>query len=124
MERIAELAARLARICGPGKVISDPLELRTYECDGLTAHRCSPALAVLPGTAAEVAAVVTACAATSALRASAQIYRGRYHGPGLETQRFLPIVEQAFAVLLDSSAMQPHVTARLRYSRSILKMSH
>jgi glycolate oxidase len=62
MEPIAELAARLARICGPGKVISDPMELRTYECDGLTAHRASPALAVLPGTAAEVAAVVTACA--------------------------------------------------------------
>ena len=46
-------------------------------------------------------AVVTACAATSALRASAQIYRSRYHGAGLETGRFLPIVEQAFAVLLD-----------------------
>src|SRR6266567_2556874 len=52
-------------------------------------------------------AVVTACAATSALRASAQVYRSRYHGLGLETGRFLPIVEQAFAVLLDGSAMPP-----------------
>jgi AcrR family transcriptional regulator len=57
-------------------------------------------------------AVVTACAATSALRASAQVYRSRYHGPGLETQRFLPIVEQAFAVLLDSTARQPHPSSR------------
>jgi len=46
-------------------------------------------------------ATVTACAATSALRASAQTYRIRYGGAGLETPRLLPIIEQAFAVLLD-----------------------
>jgi AcrR family transcriptional regulator len=45
-------------------------------------------------------ATVTACAATSALRAAAQIYRARYPGRGLETARLLPIIEQAFAVLL------------------------
>jgi hypothetical protein len=50
---------------------------------------------------------VTACAAASALRASAQVYRGRYHGLGLETNRLLPIVEQAFAVLLDSGPARP-----------------
>jgi AcrR family transcriptional regulator len=44
-------------------------------------------------------AVVIACAATSALRASAQIYRSRYPGRGLDTTRLLPIIEQAFAVL-------------------------
>jgi hypothetical protein len=49
-------------------------------------------------------ATVTACAATSALRASAQVYRGRYHGAGLETGRLLPIIEQSFAVLLDPGA--------------------
>jgi AcrR family transcriptional regulator len=48
-------------------------------------------------------ATVIACAATSALRAAAQVYRGRYPGRGLETARLLPIIEQAFAVLLDSS---------------------
>ena len=52
-------------------------------------------------------ATVTACAATSALRASAQTYRFRYGGAGLETSRLLPIIEQAFAVLLD-----PGVTPR------------
>jgi AcrR family transcriptional regulator len=46
-----------------------------------------------------LAAVVTACAATSALRASAQIYRARHSGMGLDTLRLVPIVEQAFAVL-------------------------
>jgi AcrR family transcriptional regulator len=44
---------------------------------------------------------VIACAATSALRAAAQIYRGRYPGRGLDTARLLPIIEQAFAVLLE-----------------------
>jgi hypothetical protein len=57
-----------------------------------------------PGEEDQLHAVVTACAATSALRASVQIYRGRYPGRGLDTTRLLPIVEQAFAVLLDSPA--------------------
>jgi AcrR family transcriptional regulator len=51
-------------------------------------------------------AVVTACAATSALRAAAQIYRGRYPGCALGTARLLPIIEQAFAVLLDGAETQ------------------
>src|SRR6266699_3261178 len=59
---LAGLIPRLAEICGPDTVITDPMELRTYECDGLTAHRCSPGVVVLPDTAAQVAAVVRACA--------------------------------------------------------------
>jgi len=43
-------------------------------------------------------ATVTACAATSALRGSVQLYRAR-HGSGLETDLLMPIVEEAFAVL-------------------------
>ncbi len=52
---------RIREICGDGNVITDPLELRTYECDGLTSHRSVPALVVLPGTASETAAVVRTC---------------------------------------------------------------
>jgi glycolate oxidase len=58
---LAGLADELTAVCGPGSVVSDPLELRTYECDGLTSHRCSPGLAVLPQTAQQVAGVVRAC---------------------------------------------------------------
>jgi glycolate oxidase len=57
------LAARLTEISGPGSVITDPQDLRTYECDGLTAHRSSPGLVVLPQTAEQVAAIVRECAA-------------------------------------------------------------
>ncbi len=59
---VKALVPRMRDICGPGNVITDPLELRTYECDGLTSHRAVPALVVLPSSAAEVAAVVTCCA--------------------------------------------------------------
>jgi glycolate oxidase len=55
------LVARLAEICGADGVITDPQQLRTYECDGLTAHRCSPGVVVLPRTAEQVADVVTEC---------------------------------------------------------------
>ena len=60
---IKELIPRMTEICGPDGVVSDPAELRTYECDGLTSHRVTPALAVLPRTAEQVAAVVRECAA-------------------------------------------------------------
>ena len=61
-ERAAALAGAMRAVCGPADVVSDPLELRTYECDGLTSHRTVPALVVLPETAQEVAAVVRLCA--------------------------------------------------------------
>ena len=46
----------------PGEaVISEPEQLKTYECDGLTGHRVVPSLVVLPRTTEEVQAVVRAC---------------------------------------------------------------
>lgn len=48
-----------------------------------------------------LAAVVTACAATSALRSSVQVYRGRYPGDALDRERLIPIVEQAFTLLAE-----------------------
>ena len=59
---VQAMVPRMTEICGPGGVVSDPAELRTYECDGLTSHRAAPGLVVLPETAEQVAAVVTECA--------------------------------------------------------------
>ena len=39
-------------------VISEPEELRTYECDALTGHRAVPELVVLPSSAADVQRLV------------------------------------------------------------------
>ena len=59
---IGQLIPRMTEICGRDGVVTDLAELRTYECDGLTSHRATPALVVLPGTAEQVAGVVRACA--------------------------------------------------------------
>ena len=42
-------------------VISEPSQLRTYECDALTGHRAVPELVVLPRSADDVQAIVRAC---------------------------------------------------------------
>ncbi|MBW6434765.1 FAD-binding protein [Actinoplanes hulinensis] len=59
---IDALAVRLRAELGPDQVLTDRQQLRTYECDGLAHYRVIPALVALPHTAAEVAAVVRACA--------------------------------------------------------------
>ena len=58
---MAELSGRFEALLGPDGVITDPVRLRTYECDGLTYHRATPAVVVLPTTAEQVAAVVREC---------------------------------------------------------------
>ena len=52
----------IAGLVGEGGLISEPAQLRTYECDGLTGYRVTPALVVLPASTEEVAAVVRVCA--------------------------------------------------------------
>jgi glycolate oxidase len=61
--RLDTLADHLRTITGPGNVITDPAELRTYECDGLTYHRATPGIVVLPDGAEQIAAIVRACTA-------------------------------------------------------------
>jgi glycolate oxidase len=60
---IAELAPRFREVVGPDGVVTDPQELRTYECDGLTSHAAVPGIVVLPTTAAQLAQVVRSCVA-------------------------------------------------------------
>jgi glycolate oxidase len=62
MTAVQALVPRMTEICGAGNVVTDPLELRTYECDGLTSHRATPAVVVFPATAEQVASVVRECA--------------------------------------------------------------
>jgi glycolate oxidase len=71
------LAEEFRRICGPDAVLREPLQLLTYECDALPHLREKPALVVLPGSAAEVQAVVKLCARESVP------FVARGHGTGL-----------------------------------------
>lgn len=45
----------------PDGVLTDPVTLRAYECDGFTAYRQLPMVVVLPETTAQVAAVLRYC---------------------------------------------------------------
>ena len=48
-------------VCGDAAVLRDPVQLLTYECDALPALRETPAVVVLPGSAAEVQQIVRIC---------------------------------------------------------------
>lgn len=56
-----EPTRRFREFLDHGSVITDPVRLRTYECDGLTYHRATPGVVVLPETTEQVAAVVRIC---------------------------------------------------------------
>jgi len=61
MDGSVDLVERLRATCGAQHVLTDHNQLRTYESDGLLQYRELPAVAVLPGSGAEVAEVVRAC---------------------------------------------------------------
>ncbi len=48
-------------VLGHGGMITDPTQLKTYECDGLTNFRVVPAAVLLPEAAEQVQAVVRIC---------------------------------------------------------------
>ncbi|HEY0417018.1 MAG TPA: FAD-linked oxidase C-terminal domain-containing protein [Gaiellaceae bacterium] len=50
-----------ARFAAAAATITEPEQLRTYDCDGLTGRRVVPALVALPATTAEVQEVVRIC---------------------------------------------------------------
>lgn len=59
---VAGVLRELRATLPPNALITDPQQLRTYECDGLANYRVVPALVVLPETTDQVRAAVRACA--------------------------------------------------------------
>src|ERR1700716_3304955 len=58
-----DAVTRLARLMlPPESVITDRARLRTYECDGLAHYKVTPALAVMPETTNQLAAIIKLCA--------------------------------------------------------------
>jgi glycolate oxidase len=62
-ERTTELAARLRDAVGAERVLTERAQLRTYECDGLTNFRVTPAVVVLAESRQHVVDTVRLCAA-------------------------------------------------------------
>jgi len=56
--RQAEIAARLARVLPQASVLLEHEALKPYECDGLSAYRETPLVAVIPSDEEQVAAVL------------------------------------------------------------------
>src|ERR1044072_1491676 len=61
--RALELAETIRAAIGAAKVLTDPAQLRTYECDGLEACRVRPAVVVVAEHRDDVVATVRLCAA-------------------------------------------------------------
>jgi len=59
--RKAHILRRLQDVLPENAVIFEEQEVRAYECDALTAYRCPPMIAVLPGSTEEVSAVLKIC---------------------------------------------------------------
>ena len=64
------LLAELERLCGPGGVFHEPVDLLAYECDGLPHLRAVPAAVVLPSTAADRCRRSSACVTARVCRSS------------------------------------------------------
>jgi glycolate oxidase len=61
LARREAILAGLARLLPADAVIGEPIRLKPYETDGLSAYRQAPLAVVLPRTTAEVAAVLRFC---------------------------------------------------------------
>ena len=58
----AAVLAEFEAVVGADHLISEPEQLRTYNCDGLTGWRAMPELVVLAGSTADVQRIVQICA--------------------------------------------------------------
>ena len=61
IDRKALIVDALCKVLPSDSVIFNEHETRAYECDGLTAYRCPPMVAVLPRTSQECAAAMRVC---------------------------------------------------------------
>src|SRR3970282_905153 len=71
------LLEQFVRILGPEGVLTEPVQLMTYECDALPHLREMPAVVVLPRSAADVQAIGRVCASEGVP------FVARGHGTGL-----------------------------------------
>lgn len=63
LDKRSYLVDTLRRIVSnPDAVIDDEADLRAFECDGLSAYRQLPMIAVLPESVAEIAEILKFCA--------------------------------------------------------------
>ena len=89
---VERLSAQLRAALGPDRVLTDPTQLRTYECDGLANFRVSPGVVVLAESRQDVVETVRLCAKFGVP------YVARGSGTGLSGGA-LPVAEGVLIVL-------------------------
>jgi glycolate oxidase len=98
--RTAELAARLRSAVGGERVLTDPAQLRTYECDGLANYRVQPGIVVLAESRQHVVDTVRLCSELGVP------FVARGSGTGLSGGA-LPVAEGVLLVLSRLRALGP-----------------
>ncbi len=58
---VADAVRQFRALLPERSIVTDPQQLRTYECDGLASYRTTPAVVLLPETAEEISAIVRTC---------------------------------------------------------------
>ncbi|MCW2724713.1 MAG: linked oxidase domain protein [Frankiales bacterium] len=99
-DRTARLAEGLRRAVGAQRVLTDRAQLRTYECDGLTNFRVTPAIVVLAESREHVVATVRLCAGAGVP------FVARGSGTGLSGGA-LPVADGVLIVLSRLRGMGP-----------------
>jgi glycolate oxidase len=99
-DRTARLAAGLRQAVGAQRVLTDRAQLRTYECDGLTNFRVTPAVVVLAESREHVVETVRLCAAAGVP------FVARGSGTGLSGGA-LPVADGVLIVLSRLRGMGP-----------------
>jgi len=105
------LADALRRVVGDDALVTDPSELRTYECDGLSHLRVVPGLVVLARSSHDIQAVVATCAAAGVP------FVARGSGTGLSGGA-LP---RADGVLIVTSRMRDILDVDIANQRAVLE---
>jgi glycolate oxidase len=98
--RTALLAERLRASVGAARVLTDPAQLRTYECDGLANYRVRPGVVVLAESRQHVVDTVRVCAQLGVP------FVARGSGTGLSGGA-LPVAEGVLLVLSRLRALEP-----------------
>jgi len=111
MPKHAALEERLRDALGADAVVTDEAARRTYECDGLTHYRVTPAVVVLPADAAQVQATVKIC------REFGVPFVARGSGTGLSGGA-LPVAD---GVLIVTSRMRRILSVDLPNGRAVVE---
>ncbi|MBL0121310.1 MAG: FAD-binding protein [Betaproteobacteria bacterium] len=120
-----DLIARLAAILPREALLSEPEDLTPYECDGLSAYRALPLVAVLPRTVAEVQEILRVASQTGTKVVARGSGTGLSGGATpLEDGMLMAMAKFNRIVSIDALARTAHVQPGVRNSQISEAVAH